>query len=368
MSQNPGLDPERLVAGQIWVPVPNNPKANQYLTPGQRAALSRDLLARLAVLPGIERAAIGTSTAVPLLGLVDNPIAFSLPAEASTHEQDHAAEFAAVSAAYFDVLRTPLKQGRVFTDHDADSSARVVVVNEAFVRKFSPRRDAVGQRLRFVWRGHAEEAQIVGVVGDVRNDGLDMAAPPRVYQSILQYTNVRLAVFLRTRSDIDVKATKDALTATVRSINPEIPVFDVRSMADLMSASMARRQFSLFLMAIFAVSALFLAALGIYGVMAFVVGQRAQEFGIRLALGATPRNILRLAFRPGLVLTTTGTIVGLAASIGVTRLMSSLLFGVSSSDPATFTVVPVVLATVTLAACFIPARRATRVSPMQALK
>jgi putative ABC transport system permease protein len=195
-----------------------------------------------------------------------------------------------------------------------------------------------------------------------------MAAPPRVYQSILQYPDIRLAVFLRTRSDVAVKGTKEALTATVHSINPELPVFDVRTMADLMSASMARRQFSLFLMSIFAVSALLLAALGTYGVMAFVVGQRAQEFGIRFALGAMPRDILGLAFRPGLILTGTGTIVGLAASISVTRLMSSLLFGVSSNDPTTFAVVPVVLAIVTVVACFIPARRATRVSPIQALK
>jgi ABC-type antimicrobial peptide transport system permease subunit len=131
---------------------------------------------------------------------------------------------------------------------------------------------------------------------------------------------------------------------------------------------MARRKFSLFLMSVFAVSALLLAALGTYGVMAFVVGQRAQEFGIRLALGATPRDILGLAFRPGFMLTAAGTIVGLVASIAVTRLMSSLLFGVSASDPLTFAVVPVVLAIVTLAACLIPARRATRVSPMNALK
>src|SRR5206468_10232387 len=133
---------------------------------------------------------------------------------------------------------------------------------------------------------------------------------------------ISLAVFLRAHADVDVNSTKEALTATVHSINPELPVFDVRAMADVMSASMARRQFSLSLMSVFAVSALLLAALGIYGVMAFVVGQRAQEFGIRIALGARPRNILGLAFRPGLSLTTTGTIVGLAASIGVTRLMS----------------------------------------------
>jgi putative ABC transport system permease protein len=154
----------------------------------------------------------------------------------------------------------------------------------------------------------------------------------------------------------------------VRDINPEIPVFDVRSMAELMSASVARRRFSLSLMSVFALSALLLAALGIYGVMAFVVSQRAQEFGVRLALGAVPRDILGLAFRPGLLLTATGTLIGLGASIVVTRLMSSLLFGVSASDPATFVVVPVVLVIVTIVACFIPARRATRVSPMEALK
>ena len=368
LSQNPGLDPERLVAGQIWVASPNDPKADPYLTPTQRAGLARELLTRLAQLPGMEQTAIGTSTAVPLLGIVNNPLAFSLPDEPSTQGNDHAAEFGAVSAGYFDVLGTPLKQGRVFTDHDVEATGRVVVVNEAFVRMFSPERDVVGLRMRYVWRGQQQEAEIVGVVGDVRHNGLDAAPAPRVYESILQYPSIRLAVFLRTRSEADVKSTKEALRATVHSINPELPVFDVRTMADLMSASMAPRRFSLFLMSVFAVSALLLAALGIYGVMAFVVSQRAQEFGIRLALGANPWDILGLAFRPGLILTATGTIVGLGASIVVTRLMSSLLYGVSASDPITFVLVPVLLAIVTMAACFLPARRATRVSPMEVLK
>src|SRR5207248_6015246 len=176
---------------------------------------------------------IGTSTAVPLLGVVNNPLAFSLPDEGSTHDNDHAAEFAAVSAEYFDVLRTPLNKGRVFTDHDADSSRRVVVVNEAFVRRFSPQRDVVGRRLRYLWPhnndGLGKEAEVIGVVGDVRNDGLDLAPPPRVYESILQHPTIRPAVFLRTRSDVDVKATKEALTHTVHSINPEFQVFNVRT-------------------------------------------------------------------------------------------------------------------------------------------
>jgi predicted permease len=371
LSQNPGLDPERLIAGQIWVPVPGNPKDNQYLTPAQRAGLARELLARIALIPGIEQAAVGTASDIPLLSNVNNPLPFSLPDEVSTQRNNHAAEFGSVSATYFGVLETPLKKGRVFTDHDADSTARVVVVNEAFVRRFSPQRDIVGRRVQYGREGRdggVKQAEIIGVVGDVRNDGLDVAPPPRVYESILQHPAIRLAAFLRTRSDADVKSTKVALTQTVHSINPELPVFNVRTMADLMSASMARRRFSLFLISGFAVSALLLAALGIYGVMAFVVGQRAQEFGIRLALGANPRNILALAFRPGLVLTAAGTIVGLSVSIVVTRLMSSLLFGVSASDSATFAVVPALLGIVAMLACFIPARRATRVSPTEVLK
>src|SRR5437868_2583046 len=198
LSENPGFDPERLVVGQIWVPVPGNPDANQYRTTAQRAGLARELLARIALLPGIEQSAVGTSSDVPLLSNVNHPIPFSLPDEASTQGNDHAAEFGAVSASYFAVLEPPLKQGRVFTDQDADSSARVVVVNEAFVRRFSPQRNAVGRRLRYVWKGggdgQGKEAEIIGVVGDVRNDGLDAAPPARVYESILQHPRDRKSV------------------------------------------------------------------------------------------------------------------------------------------------------------------------------
>jgi putative ABC transport system permease protein len=187
-----------------------------------------------------------------------------------------------------------------------------------------------------------------------------------VYASIFQTSSLALAVFLRTRSNVGT--IKEKLTRTVHGIDAELPVFGVKSMEELMSVSMARRRFSLFLMSAFAVVALFLAGLGIYGVMAFLVNQRIQEFGIRSALGAQPRDLLMLAFRPGLVLTSAGILAGLAASVPVTHLMSSLLFGVSANDPPIFATVPVVLVAVTMAACFIPARRATRVSPVEALR
>jgi putative ABC transport system permease protein len=320
-------------------------------------------LHQLATLPSVQRVAIGTSGDVPLQSSATNPVPFSFPDEESTHPDGYAATFGAVSPEYFAVLTTPLKEGRVFTDHDSEAAKRVVVVNEAFARTFSPQTNLIGKRVR---DSRGRDSEIVGVVGDVRNVGLDLLPQPRVYASVFQNPGSSLAVFLRTRAD--VKTMKNALIQTVHAIDPELPVFGVRTMDELMSASMARRRFSLFLMSVFAGLALLLAALGIYGVMAFGVSQRVQEFGIRQALGAQPRDILRLAFRPSLILTVTGTIVGLSASMIVTRLMSSLLFGVSASDPITFAAVPVLLGIVALAACLIPARKATRVSLMQALK
>jgi MacB-like periplasmic core domain/FtsX-like permease family len=280
-----------------------------------------------------------------------------------TQQNDHAAEFGAVSPLWFATLKIPLQKGRVFTDVDSELANKVVVVNEAFARAFSRQKDVIGRRLR---DSAGREFEIVGVVGDVRDQRLDLPARPRIYASIFQVSNMSLAVFLRTHSD--VTAIRDMVTQSVRRVDVELPVFGVRAMEDIMSTSMARRRFSVVLMSIFAALALFLAALGIYGVMAFVVGQRSQEFGIRRALGAQPRDILFLALRPGLILTCTGIIVGLAASIAVTHLMSSLLFGVSASDALTFATVPAVLAIVAVTACLIPATRATRVSPVQALR
>jgi len=366
LQQHPGLDPNGLTIGQIWVPVPNNPEMNRYLKPPQQAALTRVLLQRLAALPGVQKAAIGLSADVPFLSNVRFGQTFSFPDESTIQQNDHSVQFGAVSPDYFEVLKTPLKRGHVFTDHDGETSRKVVAVNEAFVRKFSPHSDVIGRRLTRRYNGAEIESEIIGVVGDVRNDGLDAPPEPRVYGSIFQTPDIDLAVFLRTQSG--VSTVRERLTQAVHSVDPELPVFGVMTMEDLMSASMARRRFSLFLMSAFAALALLLAAMGIYGVMAYLVGQRTQEFGIRAALGAQPRDILMLAFRPGLVLTAAGTVIGLAASIAVTRLMSSLLFGVSASDPLIFATVPVLLGAVALAACLIPARRATRVSPVQALK
>jgi putative ABC transport system permease protein len=362
MQQDPGLNPDGLIAGQIWVPVPNNPQANKYLTSQQQAALSRQLLDAFVRLPGVEAAAIGTSNDVPFLNQ-GNAFPFSLPDESNTQDQNHAAQLGSVSPGYFSVLKTPFKRGRVFTDHDDSASTKVVVVNEAFVREFSRDRDPIGRRVRF---GRNFDLEIVGVVGDVRYGGLDQIPQPRIYTSILQRGTVQLAVFFRTRSTL--RTTRDALTAAVHQVDPELPVFGVRTMDELMSSSLARRQFALKLISIFAVTALLLAALGIYGVMTYLVSQRAQEFGVRLALGAVQRDIVSLVLGPGLVLTGIGVVLGLGASALTSRMLSALVYGVSAIDPVTLAGVAILLAIVTLAACFLPVRQATRVSPMDALR
>jgi len=361
LEQKPGFEPAGVTAGQIWIPVPNNPGMNRYLRPPQRAMLGRNLLSQLSTIPGVEKVALGVAGTVPYLTTVRNQATFSFLGDAATQD-NFSAELGSVTPAYFDLLGIPLKRGRAFTDLDSETGKRVVMVNESFARAFSPTHDVVGRHVR----AFGGEWEIVGVAGDVRDEGLDTPPRPRIYASYFQRSSPAIAVFLRTR--MSPAALKEPLARAVHNVDPELPVFGIRTMDELMSSSMARRRFSMILISAFAACALILAALGIYGVMSFLVTQRVQEFGIRSALGARPSDILMLAFRPGLLLTLAGIAMGLIASIGLTRLISGMLFGISANDPLIFAGVPVILIAVTLAACLIPAARATRVDPAQALR
>src|SRR5712671_1265394 len=372
----PGINPRGVTVAQIWIPRPNNPDANPYLNPPTRARLARELVQRLEAAPGVQSVAVGLTTSVPFLSTralnFRNLIAFSFPDNATSAQEEYTADFGAVSPNYFDLLKLPLRKGRVFTDHDDYGATNVVVVNEAFVRKFFPQQDPIGQHVRDSARTATDSArtatdsEIIGVVGDVRDHGLDQPPEPRLYGSILQRSGYRFAVFLRISANLTT--TRQLVTRTMEQIDPELPVYGVTTMDELISSSMARRRLALFLMSIFAALALFLAGLGIYGVTAFLVKQRFQEFGIRMALGAQIRDILVLAVRPGLVLVSIGAAAGLVVSMFVTRLMSSLLFVVSSTDLFTFVTVPLVLAVIAVIACLIPARYATRISPAEALR
>ncbi|MGE5852329.1 MAG: ABC transporter permease, partial [Deltaproteobacteria bacterium] len=333
LGERPGIDPRGVTVAQIWIPRPNNPDANPYLNPPPRARLARELVQRLEAAPGVQSVAVGLNTNVPFLSTralnSRNLIAFSFPDSATSAQEEHTADYGAVSPNYFDLLKLPLRKGRVFTDHDDYGATNVVVVNEAFVRKFFPQQDPIGQHVRDHGRdaGRATtDSEIIGVVGDVLDRGLDQAPEPRLYGSILQRSGQLFAVFLRTSANLTT--TRQLVTRTMEQIDPELPVYGVTTMDELISSSMARRRLALFLMSTFAALALFLAGLGIYGVTAFLVKQRVQEFGIRMALGAQIRDILLLAVRPGLVLVSIGAAAGLMVSMFVTRLMSSLLFAV----------------------------------------
>jgi putative ABC transport system permease protein len=363
LREQPGFEARGLIAGQVWIPVPNDPRANRYLQPVARAGLARELLRRLGALPDVEKVAVGRSNDIPFLTSVKATLPFSFTDGGATPDSDHAADFGSVSPTYFETLGIPLREGRLFTDHDGEAAPGVVVVNDAFVRAFSAGQDPIGRPLH---DASGREAQIIGVVADVRDAGLDAPPQPHVYRSIFQAAPYTLAVFLRTTAP--VSAVEQAVARTVHDFDPGLPVFGVRPMPELMAASMARRRFALLLMSLFAAVALLLAACGIYGVMAFVVGQRRQEFGVRLALGARPHDIVALVFRPSLTLTSAGVATGVVASAIVTRLMAKLLFGVSPGDPLTFAVVPALLAIVALGASLVPARRAATIQPSAALR
>jgi putative ABC transport system permease protein len=359
---NPGFDPQGLLVTRIWIPVPNNPKANRYLTATPLAAFSREVLRQVRMLPGVQDAAMGGENSVPFVHNFSSLRAFSLPDQPDSAQKQGSAEFAWVSPDFFRAVRTPLLRGRAFTEADTDKTKPVVLVNESFAKRYLSG-DVIGKRMNY----DRKDWEIVGVVGDVRDDGLDTPVAPRFYRALYQDADSNeLAVFLRSASDSE--GFKQAVTRIVHGVDPDLPVYGVRTMPEMMAVSLARRRFSLSLMAGFGALALFLASIGIYGVMAYAVSQRAQEFSIRMALGAEARDILLLALRPGVILTLTGVALGLAAAQGATRLMASLLFGVSPVDPLTFVAVPISLAIVALLACWIPARRAVRIPPVDALR
>jgi putative ABC transport system permease protein len=280
---------------------------------------------------------------------------------------------------YFEVFRIPVKRGRTFNDRDTAQSTPVVIINEAMAREFWPQGDPLNDRLIIGRGGMSEfaterERQIVGVVGNVRDGGLNNDPFPTMYVPQAQIPdaanalNVRLtpiAWVVRTR--VSPYALSSAIQEQLRQVTG-LPVSDVRTMAEVISRSTSRERFNMWLMTVFGASALLLAAIGIYGLMAYSVEQRTQEIGIRLALGARASDVKNMVVRQGMSLALIGVVTGLGASFGLTRLISTLLFGVTALDPVVFTAVPVALTVVALLAVWLPARRASRVDPIIALR
>ena len=367
----PGFNPQNVMAVRTWLPVPNDPATDIYRTAAQEAPFIREVLRRGRTLPGVEEIAVGDIAAIPLgHGRDDlNPYLLAIEGRENPGGQAPLVDVSMVTAEYFHLLRMPLLRGRLFGDSDDEKAPAVAVVNEAFARTYWPNGDAVGQHVKLNnTRGALGAAwtTVVGVVADARTESLAEASGPQVFQSLYQRHPKDLAILLR--GQLDAAATPVELRQQVQLVNPELPVFGAQMLDEMVTESLSERRFSLEMVGLFALTALLLAALGIYGVISYAVSERTHEIGIRLALGAQSRNILRMVLREGMTLALAGAALGLACALVVAQLMAGVLYGVRPTDPLTFAGVALLLIGVALLACYFPARRAIHVDPLTALR
>jgi putative ABC transport system permease protein len=342
----------------------------KYKEPQQRNNFYEQVLRRVAHLPGVVSA--GYSTSVPLLwkggtsGFYPEGIKAPIPGMAydANHRQ--------VSADYLKTMNIPLRQGRYFDARDNEKAMPVAIVNETMARQYWPGENALGRRFKIGDPDDNERpwTQIIGIVADVRQMGLDEPVKAEMYLPYQQIDHNPWFIprDLAIRTSGDTANLVGSVRQAIREVDPDQPVSNVATMAEVLGTEAAQRRMGMIMLAGFAALALLLASLGIYGVLAYFVTQHTSEIGVRLALGATPRNILFLVLKKGMGLTLVGVVLGLGASFALTRLMSSLLFGVKASDPLTFVTVPLLLGVVALLACYLPARRATKVDPLVALR
>jgi putative ABC transport system permease protein len=340
--------------------------AARYSEPGRAFSFYKQLIERVDALPGVQSAAATASLPPNNLQLSDSFSIQEHPVQAG--EPNPVAPMLFVTPNYFRTLGVPLFKGRCFNDSDTKDSAPVVLINETLARKFFAGEDPIGKALK---EGGAERPDnvwmtIVGVVGDIKYQGLDAKPEPQYYMPLAQ--NEWRGMFLVVRASSAPAAVVPAIKEAVRSLDQDLAVANVSTMDALINESVGRPRFRSFLFGVFAIVAVVLAAVGIYGVMAYSVSERRHEFGIRMALGARPADLLRMVVGRGLALSSIGAAVGLAGAFVLTRVLSSLLFEVSATDGLVFGSVPVFLSIVALLASYVPARRATRVDPIAALR
>src|SRR5215213_1271746 len=355
-----------VLLARVWLPVPNNPELDPYRDPSKRAGFIKELLQRVSAIPGVRNAAISSGNAVPLVG-PHNSGGFTIEGDAVTNNAIPTAQVSVVSPDYFRTLETPLKRGRFFTDADDRQAPQVVLIDEALVERYFNNRDPVGLRIKR--GGPASEAPwmtVVGIVGNIKSDGFDQPDQPHLYHPIFQNPAYAMAIYLRT--NVDPSTVTQSLREQVRALDRDLPVFGERTMAQVAAESVSRRKFAMQLVGLFGILALLLAGVGIYGVIAYSVTQRTREIGIRVALGASRSAILRWVLKQGMILTMAGVVVGLVGALALTRLLRSLLFGVGPTDLVTYGALAILLTIVALIACYVPARRATKVDPLVALR
>jgi putative ABC transport system permease protein len=356
---DPGFDPENVLTMQVSLP------PSGYADPKAKLSFYAQLLERVKSLPGIESASI--TSALPLSGpTFGGPFSIEGRPLDLSGKPPHA-DVRTTAPGYFHVLKTPLIRGRDFGAEDTDNSVPVVIINETFARNFFANGDAIGQRIKIGAPGSPRPWMLItGIAKDVKSGGLDAEVMPEMYMPYSQNAGPAMTLLIRTH--VDPSKTIRAVRREVLSIDKDQPVYNISTMEQLLNSSIAQRRLSMMMLGAFALLALLLAISGIFGVMAYSVAQRTHEIGIRMALGAQKKDVLRLIMGHGMRLTLSGIFVGLVGAFLLTRVMSSLLYSVSSTDPLTFAVVSVLLASVALLACYIPAYRAMKVDPTIALR
>jgi putative ABC transport system permease protein len=362
LSVEPGFDPNNVLTCQIAL------NGSRYDTTNEAAAFYREALERIKALPGVEAAAVINK--LPLEWQFNMPVVFP-----ENPDQVQSVQLRVISPDYFRVMKIGLQQGREFTDADNPGTAPVVIVNDAFARRYFDGKNPLNQQFT-VGRGLNEPArQVVGIVGDIKQSSLNSAPPPMVFVPLPQLSD-RLMSVVRTftathftiRTTVAPLSLSNALKREIATIDATLPLTEIRSMEEVTARSVAAQRFNMLMIGLFAGLGLLLAAVGIYGVVAYSVAQRTNEIGLRIALGAQAGDVMKLVLKHGLGLALFGVALGLIASLALTRLMTSLLFGVGATDPLTFFGISLLLIVVALLACYIPARRATKVDPMVALR
>ena len=351
-----GLNTQNVLTASIAL------SSSQYRGLPQQIAFARALLERLRALP--EAQAAGLTSDLPLRG---GAITESFTIEgrsAVSPNTEHDAGWYTVSSGYFSALGMPLLRGRDFTEQDAETAPRVVVINQAMAQRFWPGEEAVGQRLKIA---NEQSREVIGVVGDTKHLGLDKETMPEMYVPYAQ-TRYLMSLQLVVRTTAEPLRLADAVRKQALAVNPNQPVAKIKTMDQYLSEAVAPPRFRSILLGLFGLLALGLAAGGLYGMMSYTVTQRTREIGIRMALGAQARDVHKLVLQQGLNLTLLGVLIGLGGALAFTRLLKNFLFQVGATDPLTFVLIPILLVIVALLACWIPARRATKVDPLIALR
>jgi putative ABC transport system permease protein len=357
-SVDPGFNPDNLLTVRVSVPFA------KYDTDQKRIDFYQQALTQMRSIPGVE--SVGAINTPPFTGLYSGTNVEIVGAPPLPPEQELKTGVCVTDADYFQTMQIPLLRGRLFTRQEATEERHVVVVNETFVKKNLNGEDPLGKRLIVYMKPENVPLEIIGVVADNKHLGLDQAVEPMTFYPHGEMTYFGMTMMLRTTGDPNAVA--PAARGVIRALDAQQPIGAVTTMNDLLSVSVARARFSASLLTVFSIVALVMAAVGIYGVMSYTVLQRTHEIGVRMALGAQRFDVLKLVVKKGIVLGAAGVGVGLAASFALTRLIATLLFEVTATDKTTFALVSLVLFVVTLLACYVPARRATKVDPIKALR